>query len=230
MTVCGEPRSAWSAPWSSPPPQPSFSVAPRPRVVAHPAPTAGRGQGPGVGASPTSRSPISTSCWRSPATGSRARPTTTPCCVRLVELARTDDLASRIVLQRVLPGLLATVRRRRQPGRLRRDVRGARRRRMAGDPVVPDGAPPDPRRRQHRARRLVPGVHRPGPAPARPPRCRSTRRRSTRPRRRPRPAPVRSWPPLLADARAAGVPPADLDLVRHLVRPAPPPPSPPSAT
>jgi hypothetical protein len=36
--------------------------------------------------------------------------------VRLVEIARTDELASRIVLQRVLPGLLAIVRRRRQPG------------------------------------------------------------------------------------------------------------------
>src|SRR5215213_5301031 len=35
--------------------------------------------------------------------------------LRLVELARTDDLASRVVLQRVLPGLLATVRRRHQP-------------------------------------------------------------------------------------------------------------------
>lgn len=36
--------------------------------------------------------------------------------VRLVEIAHTDELASRIVLQRVLPGLLAIVRRRRQPG------------------------------------------------------------------------------------------------------------------
>ena len=37
--------------------------------------------------------------------------------VRLVEIARTDELASRVVLQRVLPGLLAVVRRRRRPGR-----------------------------------------------------------------------------------------------------------------
>ena len=34
---------------------------------------------------------------------------------RLVGVARTDDLASRIVLQRLLPGLLAIVRRRQSP-------------------------------------------------------------------------------------------------------------------
>ena len=43
-------------------------------------------------------------------------PTRNDVLVRLVELARTDELAARVVLQRVLPGLLAVVRRRRQPG------------------------------------------------------------------------------------------------------------------
>ena len=78
---------------------------------------------------------------------------------RLVVLAATEPLAARIVLQRLLPGLLAIVRREQQRDRGVDAFDLARRRGVVGDRVVPRRPPPHRRRRQTAQRRPPPGVH-----------------------------------------------------------------------
>jgi hypothetical protein len=132
---------------------------------------------------------------------------------RLVDAARVDELASRVVLQRLLPGLLATVRRRGHDGAFEelfgaawlaiRSYRTDRRPERIAANLVHDAAYATftaPRRR------------------------RSASEVAIDPRRLDdSPADVVVGPfeelvALLAEARADGLPDEDLELVRHLVR------------
>ena len=137
--------------------------------------------------------------------------------LRLVELARTDDLASRVVLQRVLPGLLATVRRRHQP-----DHSGGTLEELVGAAWLAIRSCRTERQPTHVAANIVRDAsYRAFIAPAR--RLSSTEVSVDPKTLDETPAPTTTssceeLATLLADARAAGVPPADLDLVRDLVR------------
>ena len=134
---------------------------------------------------------------------------------RLARLGRHDELAARVVLQRVLPGLLATVaRRRRSPDGAFEELVGA-----AWVTIRASRTAVGPRagRRQHRARRRVPGVHGARSGGARRARSPSIRTRSTRRRRCARSAPARSWPRCSPRPGPRACPPTDLDLVRDLV-------------
>jgi len=137
--------------------------------------------------------------------------------VRLVRLARSDDLASRIVLQRVLPGLLAAARRRREPGdggqTFEELVAAAwlaiRSCRTEHDPA-------------HIAANIVrDAAYRAFIAPGR---RLSATEVSVDPKtldETPAVIVTSAWEELatlIADARDAGMPSADLDLLRHLVR------------
>ena len=218
---------------------PSSSACPTPPLASS-CPTASIGSGrhfaagpassprSGRGVSPTSRSAISTSCWCSPATDVSRPRSHNDVLLRLVELAREDDLAARIVIQRLLPGLLSTARRRR-PGR---DIDGALEELIGATWLAIEGC------RTDRRPDTSPPTSSATPATARSPRrggaCRPTRwpstpgRSTTPPRRRSSPR-LRGARRLLADARAAGFDDGDLELVRDLARPDPRPSSPPNA-
>jgi len=137
--------------------------------------------------------------------------------VRLVELARTDDLASRIVLQRVLPGLLATVRRRRRPG-----DGGGTLEELVGAAWLAIRSCRTERQPTHVAANIVRDAsYRAFIAPGR--RLSATEVSVDPKTLDETPATTVSSPceelaVLLADARAAGVPAHDLDLVRELVQ------------
>ena len=141
--------------------------------------------------------------------------------LRLVEIGRTDDLAARVVLQRVLPGLLAVARRRRRP-RIDGSFEELHRRGVGGDPRAPHR-----RRPEHVAANLVrDAAYRAFTAPGggcRRPRSRSTRGRSTRTPAIDGSSACEELAALLAEARTAGVPSDDLDLVRDLLRTSAPP-------
>ncbi len=136
--------------------------------------------------------------------------------VRIVERAATDDLAARIVLQRILPGLLATVRR-----RCPRTDRGGGFEELLGAAwLAIRSARTDHEPAQIAANIVRDAGYRAFVAPAR-------RKSATEIVVDPRvlddaPSVVRisageELAALLADARAEGFPPADLDLVRRLL-------------
>jgi hypothetical protein len=136
--------------------------------------------------------------------------------VRLIEIARTDELASRVVLQRVLPGLLAVARRWRQPGRPGSFEE------LIGAAWLAVRACRTDRRPQHVAASIVrDAAYRAFVAPGR---RLSASEVSVDPRTlEDTPCttvlgPCEELALLLGDARAAGVPSHDLDLVRDLAR------------
>jgi DNA-directed RNA polymerase specialized sigma24 family protein len=132
---------------------------------------------------------------------------------RLVEAAHADELASRIVLQRLLPGLLAIVRRRGPDGQFEeligaawlaiRSYRTERRPERIAANLVRDAAysafTAPQRRRSASEVAIDPRVFEETPADDSVGACEELAM-------------------LLADARGAGVPSEDLDFVRHLVR------------
>jgi DNA-directed RNA polymerase specialized sigma24 family protein len=132
---------------------------------------------------------------------------------RLVDAGRVDQLAARVVLQRLLPGLLATVRRRGPNGELEeligaawlaiRSYRTDRRPQRIAANLVRDAtyvAFTAPRRRLSASEVAIdPRLFEETPADE------STNAFEELAR-------------LLADARGAGLPDADVELVRHLVR------------
>jgi hypothetical protein len=136
---------------------------------------------------------------------------------QLVERARTDDLAARIVLQRILPGLLAVVRHRcvtRRTDGLFEELVGAAWIVIRLGRVTPTS--------QHVAATLISAAaHRAFVAPAR---RRSTTEVMTDPGTFSEQADgheVSAFEELAAlvrEARERGLPPEDLDLVRELVR------------
>jgi hypothetical protein len=135
---------------------------------------------------------------------------------RLVTLARHDDLAGLIVVQRILPGLLAAARRRAVPGQNGsfEELIGAAWMAIRGCPVE--------RRHTHVAANLVrDAAYRAFTAPTR---RRSATEVSVDPRvldETPADVVISSFEELatiVADARRAGMAASDLDLVRDLVR------------
>jgi hypothetical protein len=132
---------------------------------------------------------------------------------RLVDVGRVDELASRVVLQRLLPGLLAIVRRRRPDGEFEeligaawlaiRSYRTDRRPERIAANLVRDSAYAAftaPRRRRSASEVAIdPRLFDETPADDSVGACEELAM-------------------LLAAARGAGVPSEDLDIVRHLVR------------
>lgn len=136
--------------------------------------------------------------------------------VRLVDLARADDLASQIVLQRVLPGLLATVRRRRFPG----DAGSFEE--LVGAAWLAIRSCRTERQPAHVAANIVrDAAYRAFIAPAR---RRSASEVAVDPKTlddtpsTTTTSPFEELAALLAEARSAGIPTGDLELFRDLVR------------
>jgi hypothetical protein len=136
---------------------------------------------------------------------------------RLVAIARTDELATRIVLQRVLPGLLAIVRRRREPG----GTHGAFEE-LIGAAWLAIRSCGGERQPEHVAAAIVrDAAYRAFVAPVR-------RLAATEVSVDPRTleetpfiaiiSPCEELATLLGDARTAGLPGRDLDLLGHLAR------------
>ena len=137
---------------------------------------------------------------------------------RLVELAAADELAGRIVLQRLLPGLISQSRRWMQPGTRDRRERHRDRRGVDGDPGLRRrGLGRDTSRRRWSPMRCGSGS---GAAPAAEWHRRFPSRAacSGRSRHR-RTSPTRSsrWPARCRAAARAGVRASDLDLLRTIV-------------
>ncbi|MET0145241.1 MAG: hypothetical protein ABW328_10725 [Ilumatobacteraceae bacterium] len=137
--------------------------------------------------------------------------------LRIVQRAATDDLAARIVLQRILPGLLSQVSRRRAFG----DRDSGFEELLGAAWLAIRSARIDHRPEQVAANIVRDAGYRAFVAPAR-------RKSATEVAVDPRtldetPSVVRvsaceELAGILADARAGGFPPTDLDLVRHLLQ------------
>ena len=136
---------------------------------------------------------------------------------RLVAIARRDELAARIVMQRVLPGLLAIVRRRREPG----GTHGAFEELIGAAWLAIRSCRAD-RQPEHVAAAIVrDAAYRAFVAPVR-------RLAATEVSVDPRTldetpftvilSPCEELATLLGDARTAGLPDRDLDLIGHLAR------------
>jgi hypothetical protein len=136
---------------------------------------------------------------------------------RLVERARSDDLAARIVLQRILPGLLAVVRHR----RARFDADDVFEELIGAAWIVIRLGRVTPASQHVAATLISASAHRAFVAPAR---RRSTTEVMTDPGRfgehadRSDLSPFEELAALVREAREHGLPPEDLELVRALVR------------